>query len=193
MALSNAMLIASRGCLAAEASPTSAGSPASVEDASPRSGYSWASDPRLLQPSQLELTPEVATAFLRRISCPALVLTASDGIYRELLKRGGRKQGQVGGNGLPLAHAFGRPFSLYLVLLWSALRTCSRLLAWLRLPKQQKQLETIARHVREGWRVGARLHALKHFRYEELPSGGHHFHMTSPQETSNAIVSWLKS
>jgi len=204
MSLSNALLIASRGVVAADASasPMSGWTPSfggssptasSADNESCVSGYVWASDPRLLQPSQQELTPEVAAAFLKQIRCPSLVLIATDGIYRDLLKRGGRWHAHPGGNALPLTHAFGRPFCAYLVILWVSLRLASRLMSWLRLPAKQRQLETVARHVREGWRVGARLRALKRFQYEELPSGGHHFHMTCPEDTSRAIVSWFRS
>merc|ERR1712045_739405 len=84
-------------------------------------GFRWASDPQLLQPSQQELTPESAMAFLRNITCPTLVLVASDGIYRGMLKVGRRPHGRVGGTGVAVGHAFGRIVAVRLILYWAAM------------------------------------------------------------------------
>lgn len=178
MTLSNALLMASRGVIAAKGTKD-------------EPGFVWASDPNLLLPPRQMLTPDAAEAFLRRIECPTLVLMSVDGIYRELLKRGGRKPILPGSRGLHLTHGFGRLFRTYLVLLWVALKIGSRLLSQFS-PKQALKLNKLATGVRDGWRTGDRLRAIRCLRYEELQTGGHHFHMTVPEEASQVIAKWLK-
>jgi pimeloyl-ACP methyl ester carboxylesterase len=176
MTVSNAMLMASRGV---------------VEVKGEQSGLIWASDPNLMLPSA-QLTPTAADAFMTRIKCPTLVLVSLDGIYQDLLKRGGRTPILQDRRGLFLTHSFGRLFGSYLALVWIALKIGSRVLATFS-PKQAAKLEKLARQVREGWRIGARLRAIRPLRFEQLQNGGHHFHMTVPEEAVNAIARWLKS
>lgn len=177
MTLANAMLMASRGVVSSKGEA---------------SGFMWASDPNLLLPPKQMLTPAAAEAFMRSIKCPTLALTSVDGIYNELLKRGGRGARPKGGRGLHLTHAFGRLFGTYLVIMWVAMKIGARLLSPFS-PKRAQKLEKFAKGVREGWRCGARLRAIAGLRYEELQSGGHHFHMTVPEEATRVIVQWLKA
>jgi len=178
MTLSNALLIASRGVVPANGAL--------------EAGFVWASDPRLLRPSLQELTPSVAVAFLRKIKCPTLVLTSRDGIYREMLRKGSSLAGQRHGSGPPLAHAFGRPFCAWLLLLSVLLQAAARLSALLGFPARQAALKAFARLTCEGWRTGRALRALRLLHYDELPAGGHHLHMTLPEETAGAIARWLR-
>jgi len=53
-------------------------------------GYTWRSDNRLTLPSPLRLTEEQAMAFIRRITCPAQLVVAEQGIlaqHKDLLDR----------------------------------------------------------------------------------------------------------
>lgn len=53
-------------------------------------GYTWRTDNRLTLPSPLRLTQEQAMAFVQRISCPAQLVVAADGMlakHPELLER----------------------------------------------------------------------------------------------------------
>ena len=54
------------------------------------SGYTWRTDNRLTLPSPLRLTSEQAMAFVARVSCPATLIVAADGMlaqHSELLDR----------------------------------------------------------------------------------------------------------
>lgn len=54
------------------------------------SGYTWRTDNRLTLPSPLRLTSEQAMAFVARVSCPATLIVAADGMlaqHCELLDR----------------------------------------------------------------------------------------------------------
>eukprot|EP00747_Dinoflagellata_sp_TGD_P171861 gnl/TRDRNA2_/TRDRNA2_206921_c0_seq1.p1 gnl/TRDRNA2_/TRDRNA2_206921_c0~~gnl/TRDRNA2_/TRDRNA2_206921_c0_seq1.p1 ORF type:complete len:389 (-),score=47.99 gnl/TRDRNA2_/TRDRNA2_206921_c0_seq1:20-1147(-) len=179
MTLSNAMLIASRGVVSSQADSAQ--------------GFVWASDPRVLAPPTQEITPEVAASFLSSIRCPTLVLLTSDGIYRHLLRAGSRWSRPVGGSGLTLTHALGRPFCGWLFVLWILLRATSRLLSLLPIPARRQAIDAFSYRVREGWRLGCRLRAIRDLRYEEMATGGHHFHMTVPVEATRVITEWLKT
>jgi hypothetical protein len=53
-------------------------------------GYTWRTDNRLTLPSPLRLTSEQAMAFVQRVSCPAKLVVAADGMlakHPELLER----------------------------------------------------------------------------------------------------------
>merc|ERR1712228_990479 len=99
----------------------------------------------------------------------------------------------VKGNGIPIFHAFGRLFGIRLRFLWAALRMICQILKYLPFPKRRYALEVLATKVREGWRFSDRLHAVRQLRYEELRSGGHHFHMTVPDEVARVISQWVAS
>jgi hypothetical protein len=53
-------------------------------------GYTWRTDNRLTLPSPLRLTNEQAMSFVHRVSCPATLLVAADGMlarHGDLLER----------------------------------------------------------------------------------------------------------
>lgn len=174
MSLSNASLIASRGVVPSEG------------------GVMWASDPKLLQPSRQYLTVQEATAFTQRIRCPTLVLLSADGIYYDLLRRGGKLPISAGSHGIPMMHVFGRPYGAFFFLLWLGLKACARLLSVISLGKAIK-IDKFAAKVSKGWRIGSGFRTIPALRYEQVEKGGHHFHMTVPELTSQIISRWLKS
>merc|ERR1712087_494686 len=100
--------------------------------------------------------------------------------------------GNISGNGIPMTHALGRLFGAKLYILWLLIRLAHNVLSLLPFSSKIGQLDPFSRRVREGSRFAARFHAIRDARYEELRSGGHHFHMTVPQDAAAAISRWLK-
>eukprot|EP00927_Polykrikos_kofoidii_P072223 TRINITY_DN68366_c0_g1_i1.p1 TRINITY_DN68366_c0_g1~~TRINITY_DN68366_c0_g1_i1.p1 ORF type:complete len:418 (-),score=31.05 TRINITY_DN68366_c0_g1_i1:64-1203(-) len=189
LSFENAMLITQRGVVPTNPSSVSA---AKVGEQGLESGAcKWASDPRLLRPSPLYLSSEMAEAFMRAIKCPTLVLATRDGIYSKFLKAGRRVHGPVDG-GIPFTHAFGRPFGVFLRLVWLCCKIIERALAFLPFPTQRKAVQSFAAHVWHGPLVSARLRSVRHLRYEELTTGGHHVHMTRPVDVAKAVAGWTR-
>merc|ERR1712217_758257 len=112
---------------------------------------------------------------------------------KELLRNGRAMRANVAGNGIPVGHAFGRWFGFRLYVLWIVLKLVGFALRPLPFPKQRYAVESLADKVREGWRLGARVRAVRNLRYEEFETGGHHFHMTVPEKTASVISRWVTS
>lgn len=155
MALSLAMPLAARGV---SAQPEDNGS----------SSYVWSSDSALMLPSPQFLSEEALRAYLRRIKCPVLVVTAADGIYKKLLAFG-RPWGPSGARGIRLFHGLGRLAGWVMYAMSVLFRSKP---AWY------------------GWALGVRMRCIRDLRYEEFSFGGHHLHMTRPEDVSRLICSW---
>lgn len=156
-------------------------------------GFVWGSDPKLLRPSVQYLTNDSIAAFHRNIRCPTLVLLARDGLFKELLRRGGLPKASAAGNGLTVWHPLGRLFACRLFLLRVFLSALAAFLSRVGFAKRGARLRAIADACQNGLDAGVKFRAIPGARYEELPTGGHHLHMTVPEAVVGAVTAWVQS
>ena len=182
-------------------------------DGSGGCGVTWSSDPWLLAPTRLLLDECAVTAFARRAATPTLVVVARDGMLQPYFRGplGRLRPWTLAGSTAVWALACG--LSLYRRYLLaatgissshariagseanggskrsSALEQCERNLHGLRYVAPLRQR---LRALRSGISVsgGARPAVTAHV--AELPSGGHHPHLTAPRGVAAEVASWAR-
>lgn len=169
--------------------------PACVVNGAPTKGWVWSSDPSLMSPSRMRLSDAQATAFLRRLRCRSLVITAHDGIMRRASNTLGR--GVLSPWGLPVG-----VFMFVLLWLLRSILLFRRTLLWLwpaapffSTHKVFKYWANGVDGLREGLALRARLTCIQSvvsLTHVHMGGGGHHPQLTRPAEVAAAILEFLQ-
>jgi pimeloyl-ACP methyl ester carboxylesterase len=150
---------------------------------SPVSGYMWSTDPALLGPSRMKLSPSQARTFCNSLRCPTMVLTVDNGIMR-------RATSWMGKDTL---WGIGTGFFLRVVLYM--VTTIKWLRSWFYSSPNQT-LSKIVYGLNYGLGLRERLSIMKSaapmLLHAVMETGGHHPQLTEPSRVAYHILDFLQ-
>mmetsp|Transcript_11802 Transcript_11802/g.18526 ORF Transcript_11802/g.18526 Transcript_11802/m.18526 type:complete len:206 (-) Transcript_11802:1359-1976(-) len=142
-----------------------------------KGGLTWTADPKILAP-RFRLSEDVQKNLIRGIKCPHAVVVVKNGLFG------------AGALGLPL---FGRLWRVA-VILGCAISTLWHSIVTLGAPIQPEvgPKATLAQRFKFLFLLVQRLFLARGLEVIRLDSGGHHVHMTKPEEVITAATPWLE-
>lgn len=180
-----ALILCRRGLKKLEVPLLSGNAQGSVVD-----GYVWSTDPALMGPSRLKYSPGQSLSFCKRLQCPTMVLTVSDGIMR--------RSTRWLGSGAMWASGVGVLIRIVLVLV-KTLQCIESLLVRMEVKSQSsKMLIRVAYGLTYGLGLRARLKTIKRvtmpylFSHAIMKEGGHHPQLTKPAEVAMHVLDFLQ-
>ena len=137
----------------------------------------WSTDPWLLRPSRMYLSVAHTTAFASAVSARTLIVVASDGMLRSLLRS---HVVRLAGLRSILVFVF---FTVISAVVGLAVALLGR-----RAPKMLTEMYGKLKYASEALPP---VRALRRCEVVEVARGGHHCHLAEPHAVAVAIRSWL--
>lgn len=148
------------------------------------SGFVWSTDPALLGPSRIKLSPGQARSFCANLKCNTMILTVNDGIMR-------RSTNWFGGGTL-----WGKGVGMLIHVLLYAVRLVQYCRSWF-IAIPNKTIVSLLYGLNYGLGLRERLKIMKAatptFIHGVMETGGHHPQLTEPVKVAYHLLEFLRT